>query len=52
MLIVGFGLTAIANTRWAHAIGVTALLLFVALAFPWALPPEVKSTETAPGRPE
>jgi hypothetical protein len=51
MLIVGFGLTTIASTRWAHAIGVTALLLFVALAFPWALP-EVKSTEAAPGGPE
>jgi hypothetical protein len=31
---------------------VTALLLFVALAFPWALPPEVTSTETAPHQPD
>ncbi|MGZ4413931.1 MAG: cytochrome d ubiquinol oxidase subunit II, partial [Gaiellaceae bacterium] len=50
LLIVGFGLTTIADSRWAHAIGVTALLGFVALAFPWALPPEVSLNETAPRR--
>ena len=52
LLIVGFGLTTIAESGWAHAIGVTALLLFVALAFPAALPPEIRSTDTAPRRPD
>ena len=33
-LLVGFGLTTIADSRLAHAVGVTALLAFVALAFP------------------
>jgi cytochrome d ubiquinol oxidase subunit II len=47
LLIAGFGLTTIAESRWAHAIGVTSLLAFVALAFPSALPPEVTSGETA-----
>ncbi len=47
LLIVGFGLTTIANSAWAHAVGVTSLLLFVALAFPSALPPEVGASETA-----
>ncbi len=47
LLVVGFGLTTIAESRWAHAIGVTALLLFAALAFPSALPPEIGSTESA-----
>ncbi|MGZ4365657.1 MAG: cytochrome d ubiquinol oxidase subunit II [Gaiellaceae bacterium] len=50
LLVVGFGLTTIADSRWAHAIGVTALLGFVALAFPWARPPEVSLHETAPRR--
>jgi cytochrome d ubiquinol oxidase subunit II len=51
MLIAGFGLTTIADSAWAHAIGVAALLLFVALAFPWALPPEVTSSESPPSQP-
>jgi cytochrome bd ubiquinol oxidase subunit II len=33
-LVVGFGLVTIADSGWAHAVGVTALLAFVALAFP------------------
>jgi cytochrome d ubiquinol oxidase subunit II len=40
-LIVGVGLTTIANASWAHAIGVTCLLGFVAIGFQAALPPEV-----------
>jgi len=49
LLIVGFGLTTIADSPWAHAVGVTSLLLFVALAFPWALPPEVRSDRAGSG---
>src|SRR5947207_3133071 len=48
-LIVGFGLTTIADSPWAHAVGVTSLLLFVALAFPWALPPEIRSDRAGSG---
>jgi cytochrome d ubiquinol oxidase subunit II len=40
-LVVGVGLTTIAEAPWAHAVGVCALLAFVVLAFPAALPPEV-----------
>jgi cytochrome bd ubiquinol oxidase subunit II len=40
-LVVGVGLTTIAETAWAHAIGVAALLGFIALGFPAALPPEI-----------
>jgi cytochrome d ubiquinol oxidase subunit II len=36
-LIAGFGLTTVADAGWAHALGVTALLAFVALAFPVVL---------------
>jgi cytochrome d ubiquinol oxidase subunit II len=32
-LIAGFGLLNIANAGWAHAIGVTCLISFVALGF-------------------
>jgi hypothetical protein len=35
--VVGFGLTTVADTAWAHAVGVPALLAFVALAFPVVL---------------
>jgi cytochrome d ubiquinol oxidase subunit II len=40
LLIVGAVLTTFADSRWAHAVGVTALLAFVAVAFPVALPPD------------
>ncbi len=43
-LIVGVGLTTIANASWAHAVGVTCLLGFVAIGFQAALPPEVVGT--------
>jgi cytochrome d ubiquinol oxidase subunit II len=43
LLIVGFGFTTVADSSWAHAVGVTALLGFIALAFPAALPPTVNS---------
>ena len=52
LLIVGVGFTTIADSRWAHAVGVTSLLLFVAVAFPSALPPEVRPSETAHRRPD
>jgi cytochrome d ubiquinol oxidase subunit II len=45
-LVVGVALTTVADTAWAHAIGVPALLVSVALWFPVALPPEV----VEPGR--
>ena len=50
LLIVGFGFTTIADSGWAHGIGVAALLGFVALAFPTALPREVRSGKTASRR--
>jgi cytochrome d ubiquinol oxidase subunit II len=40
-LIAGVGLTSIANAGWAHAIGVTCLLCFVALGARAALTPEL-----------
>ncbi|MFL5914931.1 MAG: cytochrome d ubiquinol oxidase subunit II [Gaiellaceae bacterium] len=39
-LIAGVGLLTVAETAWAHALGVVSLLGFVALGFPAALPPE------------
>jgi hypothetical protein len=43
-LIAGVGLTTIAEAAWAHDIGVTSLLGFIALAFPAALPPDVHNS--------
>jgi cytochrome d ubiquinol oxidase subunit II len=43
-LIAGVGLTTIADAAWAHAVGVSALLAFVVLAYPVALPPEILRT--------
>jgi cytochrome bd ubiquinol oxidase subunit II len=40
-LIAGIGLLTVAETAWAHALGVVSLLGFVALGFPAALPPGV-----------
>jgi cytochrome d ubiquinol oxidase subunit II len=40
-LVMGVGFTTIADSGWAHAIGVPALLAFVAVGFPAALPPDV-----------
>jgi cytochrome bd ubiquinol oxidase subunit II len=40
-LIAGIGLLTVAETAWAHALGVVSLLGFVALGFPAALPPDV-----------
>ena len=40
-LIAGIGFLTLAETAWAHALGVISLLGFVALGFPAALPPEV-----------
>jgi cytochrome d ubiquinol oxidase subunit II len=40
-LVVGVGLTTVANAGWAHAIGVTCLLGFVALGARAALTPEL-----------
>jgi cytochrome bd ubiquinol oxidase subunit II len=47
-LIVGVGLTTIANASWAHAVGVTCLLGFVAIGFPAALPPDVVGIRDPP----
>jgi cytochrome d ubiquinol oxidase subunit II len=41
LLIAGVGLTTFADSAWAHGIGAAALLAFVALAFPAALPPSL-----------
>ena len=40
-LVAGVGLTTIADAGWAHAIGVTCLLVFVALGARAALTPEL-----------
>src|SRR4051794_4409977 len=40
-LIAGIGLLTVAETAWAHALGVASLFGFVALGFPAALPPTV-----------
>jgi cytochrome d ubiquinol oxidase subunit II len=41
LLVVGVVLTTFADAAWAHGVGVAALLGFVALAFPAALPPDI-----------
>jgi cytochrome bd ubiquinol oxidase subunit II len=49
-LIAGLGFMTVADAGWAHAIGATCLLAFVAFAFPAALPPEIlesKSQDTS-----
>ena len=40
-LIAGVGLLTVAETAWAHALGVVSLFGFVAFGFPAALPPQV-----------
>lgn len=40
-LVAGIRLTTIASASWAHAIGVTCLLGFIAIGFRPALPPEI-----------
>src|SRR3954451_7284054 len=40
-LIAGIGLLTAAEAAWAHALGVVSLFVFVALAFPAALPPDI-----------
>jgi cytochrome d ubiquinol oxidase subunit II len=42
-LVAGVGLLTAADAGWAHALGVTLLLSFVALGFPAALPPDAFS---------
>lgn len=46
-LIAGIGFTTVADAGWAHAIGVSSLLAFVALGFPLALPPDVRRPGSA-----
>ena len=40
-LIAGIGLLTVAETAWAHALGVVSLFGFVALGFPAVLPPDL-----------
>jgi cytochrome bd ubiquinol oxidase subunit II len=40
-LIAGIGLLTVAETAWAHALGIVSLFGFVAFGFPAALPPHV-----------
>jgi cytochrome bd ubiquinol oxidase subunit II len=49
-LIAGVGLLTVAETAWAHALGVVGLLGFVALGFPAALPPDVFPLTNHPRR--
>jgi hypothetical protein len=44
-LVTGFGLLVVADAAWAHAIGVTCLLVFIALAFSAIGPDEIASIE-------
>ena len=46
-LIAGLGFTTVADAGWAHAIGATCLLAFVAFAFPAALPPDILAEPSA-----
>ncbi|MFY9579575.1 MAG: cytochrome d ubiquinol oxidase subunit II [Gaiellaceae bacterium] len=46
-LIAGLGFTTVADAAWAHAIGATCLLAFVAFAFPAALPPDILGEPSA-----
>jgi cytochrome d ubiquinol oxidase subunit II len=46
-LIAGIGLLTVAETAWAHALGVVSLLCFVAFGFPAALPPDVAPATNA-----
>jgi cytochrome d ubiquinol oxidase subunit II len=48
-LLVGFVFLTVLNPGWAHAIGATSLLLAGVLAFPNALPPEVRDREGTEG---
>jgi cytochrome d ubiquinol oxidase subunit II len=43
-LVGGIGFTTIANAAWAHTIGVVSLFVFIAVAFPAALPPDLLPT--------
>jgi cytochrome bd ubiquinol oxidase subunit II len=51
-LLAGFGFLTIAEAGWAHAIGVFALLAFVAVGFLVALPPDVGRRLNSPSPPE
>jgi cytochrome bd ubiquinol oxidase subunit II len=51
-LLAGFGFLTIAEAGWAHAIGVVALLAFVAVGFLAALPPEIGRRLNSPSPPE
>ncbi|HEY2593193.1 MAG TPA: cytochrome d ubiquinol oxidase subunit II [Chloroflexota bacterium] len=44
-LVTGFGLLVVADAAWAHAIGVTCLLVFIALAFSAIGPDEIASID-------
>ena len=44
-LLVGFGFLTIAEAGWAHAVGVLALLGFIACGFLAALPPQLADIE-------
>ena len=40
-LVAGIGFLTIADSGWAHAVGVLCLLAFIVVAFPAALPPDL-----------
>jgi cytochrome bd ubiquinol oxidase subunit II len=44
-LVAGVVFLTILEAPWAHALGVLSLLAFVVLAFPVALPPDIRSRE-------
>lgn len=47
LLVAGVGFLTVADAGWAHAIGVVALLLFVAVAFPSVAAEDERSTDAA-----
>jgi hypothetical protein len=47
LLVAGLGFTTVAESAWAHGVGVVALLAFAAVAFPAALPPEALEAEAS-----
>ncbi len=46
-LLAGIGFLTVADSGWAHAVGVACLLAFVALGYRAALPPEPAAEEQA-----
>jgi cytochrome bd ubiquinol oxidase subunit II len=42
-LVAGIGFLTIADAAWAHTLGVLCLFAFIVVAFPAALPPDLRT---------